>query len=53
MRNQHQILRFLTPRSKSVEKNYFSSHTVLELFANFEAERTQNGFKKMNIFFQT
>jgi hypothetical protein len=49
IRNQHQILRFLTPISKLVEKIIFS--VILAFFANFEAERAQNGSKKRKIFF--
>jgi hypothetical protein len=43
IQNQHQILRFLTPISKLVEKIIFA--VILALFANFEAERAQNGPK--------
>jgi hypothetical protein len=38
--NQQQILRFLTPLLKLVEKIIFP--VIFALFANFEAERAQN-----------
>ncbi len=43
IRNQHQSLRFLKPRSKLVEKIIFP--VILALFANFEDEQAQSGFK--------
>jgi hypothetical protein len=51
IRNQHQNLRFWTPISKFVEKISFA--VILAHFANFEAERAQNGPKKRKSFFQT
>jgi hypothetical protein len=50
IQNQHQILRFLTPMSKTFEKNIF--WIILALFANYEVKRAKRLLKSKNIFYK-
>jgi hypothetical protein len=50
IRNQHEILRVLIPISKKLEKIIF--WVIIVFFANFEADRAQNGPKYQKSFFQ-
>jgi hypothetical protein len=51
IQNQHQILRFLYLYRNNFKKILF--WVILAPFANFEAERVQNGPENEKSFFQT
>jgi hypothetical protein len=48
IRNQREILRFLTPFSIFSKKNFFK--VILVLFSNFEAKRARNGSKNQKMY---
>ncbi len=48
IRNQREILRFLTPFSIFSPKNYLN--VILVLFSNFEAKRARNGSKNQKTY---
>jgi hypothetical protein len=48
IRNQREILRFLTPFSIFSKKNFFC--VILVLFSNFEAKRARNGSKNQKTY---
>jgi len=49
IRNQREILRFLTPFSIFSKKNFLK--VILVLFSNFEAKRARNGSKNQKTYF--
>jgi hypothetical protein len=50
IRNQREILRFLTPPFSIFSKKYFLK-VILALFSNFEAKRARNGSKNQKTYF--